>query len=139
MLSDDTIEFAFTENKTYSLIAYLTDSKNQIKFISTNTAHVHAEVACLNKFISAYKNKGLSAKKISRIWSQHTLVVLRYTIGARRLACSKPCKFCVKKIKSYPIKKVIYVNAKGKLETTRVRDLESDYITHFDKYFNRLW
>ncbi len=76
--------------------------------VSTGTNHdeVHAEVQALRK-----------------LWPDHrrgtTVVSIRMTRGGR-IAMAKPCPMCESYMKEWGVKKVIYSNAMGQMETMRL-------------------
>ncbi len=83
--------------------------KNEIIIHNKNTrlvSSIHAEVAAIYDAVKYLTHKGNTQRQIMHKFHCATLIVVR--VSGDKLQSSAPCMNCIKIIKSYGIRKIIY-------------------------------
>lgn len=70
-------------------------------------------------------------KKIRRIFSKYTVIVVRYSNG--RLVNSRPCMHCAEVLKSVGIKQVIYSDSDGGLVKEKMSRFTTTHVSRFNR------
>jgi len=108
---------------------------------------IHAEVNTIIKYVDLYRRKGYKDIDIRRKLGKETLVVIRIakkidthldTNKENQLKNSAPCSECIKFLKKYNIKKIIYSIDDGSLEFSRVKELDNTHISRGQRGINRM-
>ena len=91
---------------------------------------IHAEVNTINKFIELHRKKGYKDSDIRRKLGKQCLIVIRINTKINKgLTNSAPCVNCVKFLQNNNIHKIIYSMDDGKLQFSRVKDLETTHVS----------
>ena len=93
---------------------------------------IHAEVNTINKFIELHRKKGYKDSDIRRKLGKQCLTVIRINTKLDRdntFKNSAPCVNCVKFLQNNNIHKIIYSMDDGKLQFSRVKDLETTHVS----------
>ena len=86
------------DEKIFSGYNHFTDHKNSIA--------IHAEEHAIRRFISWCRTKYFSDSYIRRKLRKSLLITIR--VKGDCIKCSAPCRDCIKLIKNYEIKQIIY-------------------------------
>lgn len=97
--------------------------KNEI--IQENNISLHAEINTIKHFLQKYKYKKL-------LKNLH-LIVIRVS-KTKQLVNSKPCKNCVKTMKSLGIEKVTY-SIENKIITQYIEEIITEHLSGFSRHF----
>jgi hypothetical protein len=104
---------------------------------------IHAEVNTITKYIELYRRKGYKDVDIRRKLGKETLIVIRINKNIdkhieNQFKNSAPCGECIKFLKQYNIKKIIYSIDDGSLQFSRVKELDDTHISRGQRAINRL-
>ena len=122
--------------------------KNEIIIHNKNTrlvSSIHAEVAAIYDAVKYLTHKGNTHRQIMHKFHCATLIVVR--VSGDKLQSSAPCMNCIKIIKSYGIRKIIYSDNSNNntpiinnhvLINTKTNKLNSTHKTRGTRHIERI-
>jgi tRNA(Arg) A34 adenosine deaminase TadA len=93
--------------------------KNNIMYGS-----IHAEINTIKNFLKVYKQK--------KLLKNFHLIVIRISKN-NKLINSKPCKYCIKKMKSFGIEKISY-SSDDNIITEYIDEIQSSHVSGYIRH-----